>query len=283
MTNSRRRVLSHWSLSIIDHQDYPCLPFALPSTELPAAWAGGWSPWRRPIHNWPLRRPSSRPATPTRPGRRHPGGHSPAGRRPVGRTGRENGGAPVDVVIDFSVPTAAEAIIDACFAQRLPLILATTGLTAPQIDKLRVAAGQIPLLWSPNTSLAVNLTMKLCEVAAQALADKDADVEIIERHHRFKEDAPSGTALKFGEVIARNMGQTAQRTAAVAGQGNAPTGRSAITPSAWATTRASTQSFSACWARRSNLRSAPAIAIAMPKGHWRPPSFSPASRLDSTP
>ena len=188
--------------------------------------------------------------------------------------------APVDVVIDFSVPTAAEAILDACFAQRLPLVLATTGLTAPQIDKLRAVAGQIPLLWSPNMSLAVNLTMKLCEVAAQALADKDADVEIIERHHRFKEDAPSGTALKFGEVISRNMGQTAQATAAVAGRGNALTGRSAITPSAWATTRASTPSSSACWARRSSLRSAPATAIAMPKGHWRPRSFSPASRLD---
>ena len=127
----------------------------------------------------------------------------------AGLSGPNAGGA-VDVVIDFSVPTAAETILDSCLAQRLPLVLATTGLTAPQIDKLRAVAGQIPLLWSPNMSLAVNLTMKLCEVAAQALADKDADVEIIERHHRFKEDAPSGTALKFGEVISRIMGQTAQ-------------------------------------------------------------------------
>jgi len=60
-------------------------------------------------------------------------------------------------------------------------------------------------------SLAVNLTMKLVEVAAAALADKDADVEILERHHRFKEDSPSGTALKFGQIIAERMGQTEHR------------------------------------------------------------------------
>ncbi len=60
-------------------------------------------------------------------------------------------------------------------------------------------------------SLAVNLTMKLAEVAAKALKDRDADVEILERHHRFKEDSPSGTALKFGQIIAGVMGQTAHR------------------------------------------------------------------------
>jgi 4-hydroxy-tetrahydrodipicolinate reductase len=60
-------------------------------------------------------------------------------------------------------------------------------------------------------SLAVNLTMKLCEVAGKALAQQDADVEILERHHRYKEDAPSGTALKFGEILARAMGQTEHR------------------------------------------------------------------------
>ena len=59
-------------------------------------------------------------------------------------------------------------------------------------------------------SMAVNLAMKLCELAGKVLADKDADVEILERHHRFKEDSPSGTALKFGEIIARQMGQTRQ-------------------------------------------------------------------------
>src|SRR5262249_38808819 len=74
----------------------------------------------------------------------------------------------------------------------------------------RQAAKMIPLLWSPSMSLAVNLAMKLSETAGRALRDHPtgADVEIIERHHRYKEDAPSGTALKFGEIIAGVMGQT---------------------------------------------------------------------------
>jgi 4-hydroxy-tetrahydrodipicolinate reductase len=115
---------------------------------------------------------------------------------------------PVDVVIDFSVPKAAEAIIEICCEKKLPLVLATTGLEAKQVERIRAAAKEIPLLWSPSMSLSVNLAMKLCELAAKALADKDADVEILERHHRFKEDSPSGTALKFGEIIAAEMGHT---------------------------------------------------------------------------
>src|SRR5208282_2834433 len=115
---------------------------------------------------------------------------------------------PVDVVIDFSVPQAAERIVESCRLNNLPLVLATTGFEPRQIERIRAAANQIPLLWSPSMSMAVNLTMKLCELAGKALADKDADVEILERHHRFKEDSPSGTALKFGEIIAAEMGQT---------------------------------------------------------------------------
>jgi 4-hydroxy-tetrahydrodipicolinate reductase len=115
---------------------------------------------------------------------------------------------PVDVVIDFSVPKAAEAVIETCRQKKLPLVVATTGFEPPQVEQLRAAAKEIPLLWSPSMSLSVNLAMKLCELAGKALADRDADVEIIERHHRFKEDSPSGTALKFGEIIAAQMGHT---------------------------------------------------------------------------
>jgi 4-hydroxy-tetrahydrodipicolinate reductase len=116
----------------------------------------------------------------------------------------------VDVMIDFSVPKATDAIIEKCVAKKVPLVVATTGLEPEQHEKIRAAAQQIPILWSPSMSLAVNLAMKLTEQAAQALKDhaSGADVEIIERHHRFKEDAPSGTALKFGEIIAGVMGQT---------------------------------------------------------------------------
>jgi 4-hydroxy-tetrahydrodipicolinate reductase len=117
----------------------------------------------------------------------------------------------VDVVIDFSTPTAAATIIETCRQKKIALVLATTGLNESQTTKLRTAAEEIPLLWTPNTSMAVNLTMKLAETAAKALRDRDADVEILERHHRFKEDSPSGTALKFGQIIAGVMGQTTHR------------------------------------------------------------------------
>jgi 4-hydroxy-tetrahydrodipicolinate reductase len=118
---------------------------------------------------------------------------------------------PVDVVVDFSVPKATEAIVARCVEERIPLVVATTGLDDSQTARLRSAAERIPVVWSPNMSLAVNLTMRLAEVAARALHDKNADVEILERHHRFKEDAPSGTALKFGRIIADLMGQTHHR------------------------------------------------------------------------
>jgi len=119
--------------------------------------------------------------------------------------------AEVDAVVDFSVPAAAEAVIETCRQRKIPLVVATTGFEQDQIEKLHAAAAEIPLLWAPNMSLAVNLAMKLSEAAARALADQDADVEILERHHRFKEDAPSGTALKFGQIIAQAMGQTEHR------------------------------------------------------------------------
>ena len=118
---------------------------------------------------------------------------------------------PVDVVVDFSLPAGAESILQACLDKKLPLVMATTGLDERQTAAVRAAAETIPLLWAPNMSLAVNLGMKLAEVAAGALKDADADVEILERHHRFKEDAPSGTALKFGQIIAAAMGQTEHR------------------------------------------------------------------------
>ncbi len=119
--------------------------------------------------------------------------------------------AAADVVIDFSVPAAAETIIEVCRQRRIPLVVATTGLDEAQMDRLRAASQETPLLWSPSMSLAVNLTMRLAEMAAAALKDRDADVEILERHHRYKEDAPSGTALKFGQIIAETMGLAHER------------------------------------------------------------------------
>lgn len=112
---------------------------------------------------------------------------------------------PVDVVIDFSVPTAALALIRKCAERGTPVVVATTGFEDDGRQAIAEAAKKIPLLWSPSMSLAVNLAMKLTAIAAKALKDHPSgvDVEIIERHHRYKEDAPSGTALKFGEIIAK--------------------------------------------------------------------------------
>jgi 4-hydroxy-tetrahydrodipicolinate reductase len=123
------------------------------------------------------------------------------------------GTAAPDVVIDFSVPVASETITAVCVKRQIPLVMATTGLNEEQKQQLHEAAKTIPIVWSPSMSTTVNLAMKLAERAGRALKDASGgvDVEIIERHHRTKEDAPSGTALKFGEIIAAAMGQTVHR------------------------------------------------------------------------
>ena len=116
----------------------------------------------------------------------------------------------VGVVIDFSLPEAVDAITATCIERGISLVAATTGLSEAQKERIAAAAEKIPIVWSPNMSLAVNLVMKLAEISADALTGHPAgvDVEIIERHHRYKEDAPSGTALQFGRIIAAHMGQT---------------------------------------------------------------------------
>ncbi len=113
-----------------------------------------------------------------------------------------------DCMIDFSLPEAVPGLLELCVSKKIPLVVATTGLTDAMKSQLHKAAQTIPIVWAPSMSLAVNLTMKLTEIAAKALADQDADVEILERHHRFKKDAPSGTALKFGQIVSDAMGQT---------------------------------------------------------------------------
>ena len=121
--------------------------------------------------------------------------------------------AGADVVVDFSTPAGTKAILAACQRQKIPLVVATTGLAAEEQAALRSASEKLPILWAPSMSFAVNLAMRLTEVAAAALKQHTSgvDVEIIERHHRYKEDAPSGTALKFGQIVASQMGQTDER------------------------------------------------------------------------
>ncbi|MEM9586597.1 MAG: 4-hydroxy-tetrahydrodipicolinate reductase [Planctomycetota bacterium] len=110
-------------------------------------------------------------------------------------------------VIDFSLPAAVDACVTASVAAKLPLVVATTGLDESQVDSLQSASRVIPIVWAPSMSTAVNVTMKLAQQAAAKLQSVagGVDIEIIERHHRFKADAPSGTALRFGELIAESL------------------------------------------------------------------------------
>ncbi len=114
----------------------------------------------------------------------------------------------VDAVIDFSAPEGTMAVLPTCVARRIPLIVATTGHTAAQRQEIEAAAHQTALLMAPNMSLAVNLLMKLVGQAATSLKDRGFDVEILERHHRFKKDSPSGTALQFARIVQEAMGQS---------------------------------------------------------------------------
>jgi 4-hydroxy-tetrahydrodipicolinate reductase len=113
----------------------------------------------------------------------------------------------VSAIIDFSTPAATDKIIDQAQEHQVPLVVATTGLGESTIEKLTQLATQQPVVWAPSMSLAVNVAMKLAAAAGEALraVSSGVDVEIVETHHRFKADAPSGTALKFGEIIADVM------------------------------------------------------------------------------
>ncbi|MEQ8493360.1 MAG: 4-hydroxy-tetrahydrodipicolinate reductase [Gammaproteobacteria bacterium] len=110
-----------------------------------------------------------------------------------------------DVLIDFTVPEATLANVAACRAAGKAIVIGTTGL-GDGVAELEQAAQDIPIVFAPNMSPGVNLCFRLVELAARALGD-DFDVEIIEAHHRHKIDAPSGTALHLGEVVAAALGR----------------------------------------------------------------------------
>lgn len=133
-----------------------------------------------------------------------------SGFEPIGVTLAASLGEAPQVLIDFSVADAVPAIVTMCTDMGIPLVMATTGMDAATQHMIRTATSKIPVVMAPNMSLAVNLTMKMAALAATALKDHSSgvDVEVMERHHRYKEDAPSGTALKFGELLAGIMGQT---------------------------------------------------------------------------
>jgi 4-hydroxy-tetrahydrodipicolinate reductase len=98
-------------------------------------------------------------------------------------------------------------VLGTCVERRIPLVVATTGLSADQRREVEAAAHQTALLHSPNLSLVVNVLFKLVREAATILRERDFDIEIIERHHRFKHDSPSGTALHFARIIQEALGE----------------------------------------------------------------------------
>jgi len=112
----------------------------------------------------------------------------------------ENCNVTVDVIIDFSHPSALQAVLNYAVSGKIPLIVATTGLSDEQVAKLKESSKAIPVLYSANMSLGVNLLLELVQKAAKLLYS-NFDIEIIERHHNQKIDAPSGTALALADAI----------------------------------------------------------------------------------
>jgi 4-hydroxy-tetrahydrodipicolinate reductase len=112
----------------------------------------------------------------------------------------------LDAMIDFSMPEGTMSVLRLCLERKIPLVVATTGFSAEQKREIDAAAHHIALLCSPNLSLVVNVLFKLVREAALALRERDFDIEIIERHHRYKKDSPSGTALQFARIIQEALG-----------------------------------------------------------------------------
>jgi 4-hydroxy-tetrahydrodipicolinate reductase len=111
-----------------------------------------------------------------------------------------------ECLIDFSAPEGTMAILPTCVGRKVPLVVATTGHTDAQKAAIEEAAHDTAVLVAPNLSLVVNLLYKLVRLTAEALKGKGFDAEIVERHHRFKKDSPSGTAVHFAEIIRQVQG-----------------------------------------------------------------------------
>ena len=113
-----------------------------------------------------------------------------------------------DVVIDFSAAAAVDGLIGFCAEKKLPCVLCTTGLSEAQIEKVKRTAKQTAVLKSANMSLGINMLLKLLKEAAQVLSPAGFDIEIVEKHHNLKLDAPSGTALALADSINGEMGDS---------------------------------------------------------------------------
>jgi len=123
-----------------------------------------------------------------------------------------------DVVIDFTRPAGTLSHLGLCRMHKKGMVIGTTGFSEEQKQKIEEASEEIPIVFAPNMSVGVNLTLKLLEMAASVLGD-EVDIEIIEAHHRFKVDAPSGTAVRMGEVVAETLGRDLKECAVYGREG----------------------------------------------------------------
>lgn len=126
--------------------------------------------------------------------------------------------AGADVFIDFTGVEPTMANLEKYKKAGVAAIIASTGMTAEQTAELEKMSENLPVLFSPNMSVGVNLTFKILEQIAKVTGD-DWDVEIVESHHRMKKDAPSGTAMKMGEVIANTLGRDIEKDGAFSRHG----------------------------------------------------------------
>ncbi|MGD8385282.1 MAG: 4-hydroxy-tetrahydrodipicolinate reductase [Lysobacterales bacterium] len=124
----------------------------------------------------------------------------------------------VDVLIDFSVPAATMANVALCREHGVAMVVGTTGFTVDQQREIEQAAGRIPICKASNFSTGVNLCFKLLDMAARVLGE-DVDIEVYEAHHRHKIDAPSGTALSMGQVVANALGRDLDKVAVYGREG----------------------------------------------------------------
>jgi 4-hydroxy-tetrahydrodipicolinate reductase len=123
-----------------------------------------------------------------------------------------------DVIIDFTAPKSTMANIELCKQHGKQLVIGTTGFSEEEKQQIDEAAKQVPIIMAPNYSVGVNLVFKLLEKAAKVMGDY-CDIEVVEAHHRYKVDAPSGTALGMGEAIAGAMGNNLNDVAVYAREG----------------------------------------------------------------
>ena len=126
--------------------------------------------------------------------------------------------ANADVLIDFTRPEGTLEHLAVCAQVGVKAVIGTTGFTAEQKEAIAAAAQKTAVVFAPNMSVGVNVTLKLLDMAARALST-GYDIEVIEAHHRHKVDAPSGTALKMGEVIAQALGRDLKDCAVYAREG----------------------------------------------------------------